>query len=183
MLSMAWMPTLLLLVLLAQDRPAFRSDVALVHVDAEVRENGRVITDLGKESFAVTDQGRPQPIVYFGHDEVPLDVVLVFDGRRQVRPDLKRVTEAAHTALSDLREGDRIAVMAFGVTANDCRNEVISPLTADFAAAERSLGVQALKEGPKYSGFCSIQAGLSRRRATPARFSRRESTACHRGDH
>ena len=62
-------------------------------MDSEVRENGRAVTDLGRESFQVTDQGKPQPIVYFGHEEEPLDLVLVLDGRRQVRPDLKRVAE------------------------------------------------------------------------------------------
>jgi VWFA-related protein len=156
------MSALFFLLLLSQDQPSFRSDVALVRVDAEVRENGQPLADLGKESFRVTDQGKPQPIVYFGHGEEPLDVVLLFDGRREVRPDLKRVGEAAHTALGELRQGDRVAIMAFGVTADDCRTELISDFTADFGAVERSAGSQALQgEGPRYSGFCSIQRGLS----------------------
>ncbi len=157
------MRLLLLSLLLAQDRPAFRSDVALVHVDAEVREDGKPVADLEKESFRVTDQGRPQEIVYFGHDEEGLDLVLVFDCRRQVRPDLKRIREAAQTALSELREGDRVAVMAFGMSAGDCRNELISDFTADFGAVERSVGGTLLQgePGPRNSGFCSIQRGLS----------------------
>ncbi len=142
---------LLLLLLLAQDQPAFHSEVALVHVDAEVRRDGHVLPDLDKGSFRVTDNGKPQTIVYFGHEEEPLDVVLVVDARREVRPDLRRIAEAAHTVLSDLRQGDHIAAMAFGATAGDCRTEVISDFTGDFKPAEF---------GPKGSGFCSIQRGL-----------------------
>ena len=64
--------------------------------------------------------------------------------------------------MSDLRQGDRVAVLAFGVTADDCRNELISDFTADFGAVGRSVGSQALQgEGPRFSGFCSIQGGLS----------------------
>ena len=70
---------ILLLLLLAQDQPTFRSDVALVHVDAEVRQDGHPVTDLGKESFRVTDEGKPQTILYLGHEEEPLDVVLLLD--------------------------------------------------------------------------------------------------------
>lgn len=147
---------------MAQDQPAFRSDVALVHVDVEVREDGRTVTDLTKASFRISDNGKPQTIAYFGHEEEPLDVVLVFDARREVRPDVRRVAEAAHTALSDLRRGDRIAVMAFGVTSTDCRTDLIADFTSDFEMAEKSISNQALQneQGPQGSGFCSIQKGL-----------------------
>ena len=157
------MSHLLFLFLLAQSQPTFRSEVALVHVDVEVREEGRPVADLDRKSFHVTDDGKPQTIVYFGHEEEPLDVVLVFDGRREMHPDVKRVAEAAHVALSDLRQGDHIAVMAFGVTAGDCKTVLILDFTGDFEAAERSIGDQVLQSepGPKGSGFCSIQRGLA----------------------
>jgi VWFA-related protein len=154
---------LLILLLLGQDQPAFRGEVALVHVDVEVREGGRLVADLGRESFRVTDEGKPQAIVYFGHEEVPLDVVLLFDARREMRPDVQRVAEAAHTALSDLRQDDRIAVMAFGVTPSECKTDLILGFTGDLAAAERSIGNPLLQteSGVKDSGFCSIQRGLA----------------------
>jgi VWFA-related protein len=154
------MSGLLLLLLLAQDQPTFRSDVALVHVDAEVRQGGRPIEGLEKESFRVTDEGKPQTILYFGHEEEPLDVVLLFDAR--MRPDVKRVAEAAHTALSDLRKGDRIAEMAFGGTPGDCKTDLILDFTGDFEAAERSLRNQALPEvQSKALELCSTMAGLA----------------------
>jgi hypothetical protein len=85
------MSYLLLLVLLSQNQPTFRSDVALVHVDAEVREERQIIAGLGKESFRVTDGGKPQTIVYFGHQEELLDVVLLFDARAEMRTAIEHV--------------------------------------------------------------------------------------------
>jgi Ca-activated chloride channel homolog len=157
------MSYLLLLRLLAQGQPTFRSDIALVHVDVEVREDGHVIADLGRENFRVADEGKPRTIVSFGREEEPLDVVLVFDARREMRPDVRRIAEAAHTVLSDLRPGDHIAAIAFGATAGDCGTELILDFTGDFEAAERSIGKQAAQPetGPKSSGFCSIQRGLA----------------------
>jgi hypothetical protein len=96
----------LLLLLLAQDQPVFHSDVTLVHVDAEVREGGLSIAGLGKESFRVTDNGKPQTVLYFGHREVPLDILLLFDARAEMRPAIARIAEATRTALSDLNQGD-----------------------------------------------------------------------------
>jgi VWFA-related protein len=156
------MSGLLLLLLLAQEQPTFRSDVELIHVDAEVREGGRPIEGLGKESFRVTDEGKPQTIVEFGHEEEPFDVIWLFDARGEMRPDVKRAAEAAHTALSDLRAGDRIAVMGFGFTASECKTDLISDFTGDFGAAERSIGNQLLQQelGSTGLGFCPTMRGL-----------------------
>lgn len=159
-------PLLLLLLVVAQDQPTFRSNVALVHVDAEVSEDGRIIAGLGRESFRVTDQGKPQTVLYFGHEEDPLDVVLLFDARGEMRPDVKRVAEAAHTSLSDLRQGDQIAVIAYGGTARDCKTDLILGFTGDFEAAERSLGNQVLPQEPELEsrschGDAAIQRGLA----------------------
>jgi len=160
MLQMPTMSGLLLLLLLAQDPITFRSDVALVHVDAEVREGGRPIEDLGKESFRVMDKGKPQTILYFGHEEEALDVLLLFDAR--LRPDVKRVAEAAHTALSDLRPGDHVAEMAFRGTPGDCKTDVILDFTGDLEAAERSIGNQVLPELESNAlDLCSTMAGLA----------------------
>lgn len=158
------MPLLPLLLLLAQAQPTFRSDVALVHVDVEVREDGHPVADLGKESFRVTDEGKPQTIVYFGHEEEPLDVILLFDARGQVGWDVKRIAEAVHTALSELREGDHVAVMAFGAAGSNpraagrnCRTDLVLDFTGDFEEAGRSVGNQVLQQELKSnnSWLCS----------------------------
>ena len=151
----------LLLVLLAQDQPSFRSDVALVHVDAEVRQGNRLIDDLKKESFRVIDGGKLQSIVYFGHQEEPLDVILLFDTRGKMRTVVAGVAEAAHTALSEIRPGDRVGVMAFGVTAGSCRTDLIADLTSDFDSAELTISSQVLQlEFAPGTFGCSVHSGL-----------------------
>lgn len=143
----------LFLLLLAQDQATFRSDVALVHVDAEVRQGVRLVDGLQKESFVVTDDGKRQKVAYFGHQEEPLDVILLFDTREGMRPAVARVAEAAHTALGEMRQGDRVAVMAF-----DCKTDLIVDFTGDFRAAEQSVGNQVLHRGFKPGvDSCSIE--------------------------
>ncbi|HEY4360612.1 MAG TPA: VWA domain-containing protein [Bryobacteraceae bacterium] len=125
----------LFLLALFQDPATFRSDVALVRVDAEVRP----ADDLKQEDFLVTDGGKRQPILFFGHQETPLDVILLFDTSASMRSVVARVAEAAHTALSELHEGDRVAVMAF-----DSTTDLITDFTGDFTAAEESISKQVL---------------------------------------
>jgi len=150
---------LLFFLLLAQDQPAFHSDVALVHVDAEVRQHRQTVAGLGKESFRVTDNGKTQTILYLGRQEEPLDVVLLFDVSAETRPAIQRVTEATHTALGDLRQGDRIAVMASGRTPEHCEAHLIADFTGDFDSAERSIGRQAAEPDPLCRS-CEILTGI-----------------------
>ncbi len=130
---------LLLLPLLIQDPAIFRSDVALVRIDAEVRIQSGPVSDLRREDFRITDGGRARNIVYFAHDEQPLDLILLFDTSASMRPVVARVAEAAHTVLSDLRAGDRVSVMAFDET-----TDVVLDFTEDFAAAENSISERVL---------------------------------------
>jgi hypothetical protein len=50
----------------------FRSDVALVRVDAEAPIPSGPVSDLRRDTFRVADNGPEQTIVYFAHDEQPL---------------------------------------------------------------------------------------------------------------
>ncbi|HEY1757029.1 MAG TPA: hypothetical protein VGG72_16765 [Bryobacteraceae bacterium] len=161
------MPYLLLLhLLLAQNQPVFRSDFALVHVDAEVRQDGQPIAGLDAENFRVTDNGKPQTILYFGHEEEPLDMVLLFDARGAMRPDVKRVADAAHVALGDLHPADHVAIMAIARADHDCRTDLILDFTGDFESAEKSLGGDAFQQEFEPRGWScyddsAIQKGLS----------------------
>jgi VWFA-related protein len=139
------MRRLLFFLLLAQDQPTFRSDVALVHVDVEVRDGNGGVAGLGKDSFHVTDDGKLQTIVHFARQEAPLDVILLLDARAEMRPVLERVAGAAKSALNELRGGDRIAVMAFGNAGGRCRTDVIADFTSDFDGSGQSIGNQALQ--------------------------------------
>ena len=122
-----------------QEQPAFRSDVSLVHVDAEVSGQGRVIEGLRKEDFRVTDNGKPREILYLGEQEEPLDIVLLFDTSLSMRPVVERVARTSRAALAELRTSDRVAVMAFST-----HIDLIADFTDDLGAVERTIEDQVL---------------------------------------
>ena len=65
----------------AQDEPVFKTEVKVVNVLATVRDkNGRIIHDLDKSEFTLTETGRPQTIQYFAQDsDLPLTLGLLID--------------------------------------------------------------------------------------------------------
>jgi VWFA-related protein len=144
---------LLLLTLLLQDGAIFRSDVALVRADAEVRTESGPVSDLRRDSFRVTDNGLEQNVVYFAHDEQPLEVILLFDTSNSMRPVVARVAEAAHIAMGELRLGDRVAIMAF-----DRTTDLVEDFTGDIGVAERAISGNVLQ---RKNHCCSpIQAAV-----------------------
>jgi VWFA-related protein len=118
---------LLLLLVAFQPRADFRADVNVVRVDAEVSEGARLIDGLTKEDFCVRDGGKRREIVYFGHAEEPLDVILVFDTSASMLPAVQKVADVSRAALGELRRGDRVAVMAF-----DADTDLIGDFTGDL---------------------------------------------------
>ena len=87
-----------MLLCLAQEPPAFRSGVALVHVDAQVTDGGGPLSGFHKEDFLVTDNRVPQHILYFSQDVEPLDLILLFDVSGSMRPNLERVAASSRGA-------------------------------------------------------------------------------------
>ena len=87
--------------LFAQDGAVFHAAVSLVHVDAEVVHDGRIIAGLGKGDFQVKDEGALQPIVQFSADEQPLDLILLFDISGSMMPAISRVAAAGKQALDN----------------------------------------------------------------------------------
>ena len=100
--------------LAADDNPVFRSDVALVRVDASVvdRDN-RAITGLRAEDFVLRESGRTLQIRNFASENMPIDVLLLLDVSGSMRPHVQRIADAAHQALRVLRDDDRIGIMVF----------------------------------------------------------------------
>ena len=137
----------------AQDpAPSFRADVSLVHVDAEVTDGTRVLSGFHKDDFLITDNRVPQKILYFSQEEEPLDLILLFDISGSMKFSVAKVAESAHTSWSELRPGDRIAVMRFHRGAT-----LVSDFTEDRDAVERSL--QQVVEG-KFGGGTRILAAV-----------------------
>jgi VWFA-related protein len=177
--------------LFAQETPAFRSDVSLVHVEAEVTDGIRTLNGFHKEDFVVKDNGAPQSILYFSQDEEPLDLILLFDVSGSMKTSVERVAESAHTALAELRSGDRVAVMVFSGRSrlaapfnerlDQVENTVNDLVMSKFGGSTHLLA--AVDDAAEY--FLS-QPGEHRRRAVLVltddygQRSRRASTVVHR---
>jgi VWFA-related protein len=113
--------TLLILVSVAgaqdiADAPTFRTGVSDVKVDAQVVENGKIISGLTQDAFQITDEGQPRKIVYFGRDAEPLSLVLLLDISGSMHRWLQRIASTAREAMGYLRPGDKVAIMVFGKT-------------------------------------------------------------------
>jgi VWFA-related protein len=101
-----------------QERPdaevTFRSDVSLVRVDVQVLDrNNRFVPGLTAADFVLREEGRVIPIRNFGREEMPLDVLFLFDVSRSMRPHVEAVAQAAKDALNVLGDDDRVAIMVF----------------------------------------------------------------------
>src|SRR5262249_2506476 len=133
-------------VLPAQTSPTFRAHVSLIHVDAGVIADGRIVAGLTKDDFVVKDEGTPQPIEHFAAEDQPLDLV---DTSGSMMPAIQKVAAAGRQALNELRPGDRVAVSVFSF-----RSRMILPFTEDFAEVEQAIEDVARK---RFGGGTFIQ--------------------------
>lgn len=98
----------------ADDPAVFRSDVALVRVEAQVVDrNNHAIPGLGPADFVLRESGQVQRIESVDSENVPIDLLLLLDVSASMRPHIQRISAAAHDALRQMRPTDRIAIMVF----------------------------------------------------------------------
>lgn len=86
----------------------------MVRVDAQVADGRRLVTDLVKEDFVITDEGAPVAVEYFGRDTEPLWLMLLLDVSGSMTKHLGDMAAVSRKALSSLGPQDRAAVMLFG---------------------------------------------------------------------
>jgi VWFA-related protein len=118
----------------AQD-VTFRATTSLVRIDAEaIDAGGRVIPNLKREDFRVMDQGAPQTLADFSFEEEPLDLILLFDTSSGMREKIHGILRATELGFHELREGDRVCVMAYGA-----ESRVARAFTADLWAVNDAI--------------------------------------------
>lgn len=121
----------------------------LVMVPAVVYDKHGLVKDLSKESFALTVDGKPQPIRYFDRDtDVPLTVGLLVDTSRSQASVLDEEQKASESFLASMlaagngsRPADKAFVMQFARTA-----ELLQDVTASrplLQAGLKQIGTQA----------------------------------------
>src|SRR5581483_1839962 len=95
------------------DQPVvFKSDVALVRVDAQVLDrDNRAITGLRKQDFVLREEGRVVPITSFASENMPIDILLLLDVSGSMRPHVERIASASNQAMRVLANDDRVGIM------------------------------------------------------------------------
>jgi VWFA-related protein len=126
---------LLLPVICGAQDPVFRTGVSLVRIDAQATAGVGLIEGLTKDDFIIHDNGALQPILYVSQDEDPLDLMLLFDVSGSMQPAMRRLAVSAHTALSELRKGDRVAVADFNTAA-----QLLAPFNDNLDEVTQKVG-------------------------------------------
>lgn len=95
--------------------PVFHSGVSEVVLDVQVvdKATGRIIDDLKKEDFIVSDEGQTQKLIQFDFALSPLDVALLLDISGSMVQATRELSQGASAALESLQYDDRVAVMSF----------------------------------------------------------------------
>ena len=92
-------------------------DVALVVLEATVRDHeGHAVPQLKREDFAVFEDGRPQEIRLFRHEDTPVAVGLVIDHSGSMREKLGEVTTGARAFVRSSNSRDQMFVVNFNET-------------------------------------------------------------------
>src|ERR1041384_5298744 len=110
------------------------TDLVVFDVQVIDKKTGRVVGDLNKEDFELSDNGVKQQISYFSRDELPLSIILLLDVSASVRPILHDIRDGALNALQRLKPDDQVAVMAFASTST-----VAQDFTKDRALVSRKI--------------------------------------------
>lgn len=90
-------------------------DVDLVTLDALViqQKTGRIVGNLKREDFILSEDGVKQQVTHFSQDALPLSVLLLVDRGGCLDPFGSKVREAAQDALSRLKPTDEVALMSY----------------------------------------------------------------------
>ena len=131
--------------------------VNVVNVLATVRDkHGKVISNLGKDDFVLTDDGRPQTIHYFTREtDLPLTLGLLVDTSLSQRRVLEQERTASHGFLNQMLRADKDKAFVIHF---DREVELLQDLTSDPEKLEAALN--ALKT-PEFTRTSSGGGGGS----------------------
>jgi VWFA-related protein len=92
-----------------------KTDVDLVTVDALVmqKNSARIVGNLAREDFIISEDGVPQSITHFSQDRLPLSVLILIDRGGCLDPFGEEVRHAAYDALGQLKPTDEVAMMTY----------------------------------------------------------------------
>jgi Ca-activated chloride channel family protein len=128
-----------LVLLAAPVRTQFRSSTEIVSVYATVQDKQlRLVSDLTKDDFTITDNGREQPITVFSNEAMPFSVVVMLDRSGSMYRHHFVVRDAAAQFVKRLMPGDEARIGSFG---DYVGNRVVIKPSAFSSTPEELLGV------------------------------------------
>jgi VWFA-related protein len=91
-----------------------RKDVDEVLLHATVADDkGHIVTDLDKAAFTVFEDGKPQAIVSFHHEDIPVSMGIVIDNSGSMREKRAKVNQAALNLVRSSNPEDEVFVVNF----------------------------------------------------------------------
>src|SRR6266849_1443697 len=132
--------------------------VKVVNVFATARDkHGKIVNDLGKDDFTLTEDGRPQSIRYFGRDtDLALTLGLLVDTSMSQRRVLGQERSASQSFLNEMvrEDKDKAFVIHF-----DREVELLQDLTSSHEKLEAALQSLEAPQFTRTSGGNSPGAG------------------------
>jgi len=117
----------------------FSVKVKVVNVLATVRDKrGKIVNNLTKDDFSLTEDGRPQSIRYFSREtDLPLTLGLLVDTSLSQRRVLDQERDASHSFLDQMvrEDKDKAFIIHF-----DREVELLQDLTSSHPKLEKALG-------------------------------------------
>ena len=99
----------------AQQQPVFRGGGDAVRVFVTVTDrDGRLVTNLPRESFEIRDEGSPQPITLFDNSPQPIRLIVMLDVSGSMEGNLPLLRAASEQLISRLRPDDLMRLGTFG---------------------------------------------------------------------
>ncbi|HEY6338162.1 MAG TPA: VWA domain-containing protein [Candidatus Sulfotelmatobacter sp.] len=91
-----------------------RTDVDEVLLHASVIDNrGHIVTDLDKSAFTVYEDGKPQVITHFRHEDIPVAMAIVIDNSGSMREKRNKVNQAALNLVRSSNPKDEVCIVNF----------------------------------------------------------------------
>jgi VWFA-related protein len=122
----------------AADTPTLQVNVKVVTLPVTVRDkHGKMITNLGKDDFTLTEDGRPQIIKYFNLDtKLPLTLGLLVDTSRSMSTVLDQERSASEKFLDQMltQPDDRAFILHF-----DRQVELLQDITSEKDKLQKAL--------------------------------------------
>jgi Ca-activated chloride channel family protein len=89
-------------------------EVDLRQLYVSVTREGERVLDLGRDQFAIEDEGSPQELVTFARGDIPFTAVLLIDASGSMYGDkIRGATAGAAAFIQDMKELDQAQVMIF----------------------------------------------------------------------